>query len=99
LHITETPNITSLGKLIQVGKSLYLTDTNVTDLGALKYVGEDAWFNRTKIKDLSRLKHIGEYLYTYGSQIKYSDYKHITRNHNPLFYLWDKIYYCARDKD
>ena len=99
LHIAKTPNITSLGKLIHVGKSLYLTDSNVTDLGALKYVGEDAWFNRTKIKDLSRLKHIGEYLYIHGSEIKYNDYKHITRNHNPLFYLWDKIWYVSRDKD
>ena len=76
-----------------------MTGSNVTDLGELEYIGEDAWFNKSKIKDVSNLKFVGEYIYYRDSQLRYRDFFHIKRNHNPLFYIWDKIYYVPRDKD
>lgn len=99
LHLNETKNICSLGKLKRVNDSVYLTDSNVTDLGELEYVGEDIWLNKTKIKDVSKLKFVGEYIYYRNSQLKNRDFSHIKRNHNPLFYIWDRIYYVARDSD
>lgn len=99
LHLNESKKLKSLDNLKKVCESLYLTDSGVEDLGDLEYVGSDAWFNRTKIKDVSKLKYVGEYIYYRDSQLKYRDFSHIKRNHNPLFYIWDKIYYVARDED
>ena len=99
LQLEDTKNIFSLGKLKRVDKDVFLTGSNVTDLGELEYIGEDAWFNKSKIKDVSNLKFVGEYIYYRDSQLRYRDFFHIKRNHNPLFYIWDKIYYVPRDKD
>lgn len=99
LHLNECKKLQSLGNLKKVCESLYLTDSSVENLGNLEYVGHDAWFNRTKIKDVSKLRFVGEYIYYRDSQLKFRDFVHIKRNHNPLFYIWDKIYYVARDED
>ena len=97
VFLSEAKKINSLGKLRYIGKSLELIDSNVVDLGDLVYVGEDAWFNKTKINDVSKLKFVGEYIYYKNSPLKYSDFSHIKRNHNPLFYLWNKIWYCSQE--
>jgi len=95
VFLDSSEKLKSLGKLKHVEKGISLDNSNVSDLGDLEYVGEDAWFTGTKIKDVSKLKFVGEYIYYKDTPLKSRDFLHIKRNHNPLFYIWDKFWYCS----
>lgn len=91
-----TKKLRSLGNLKRVGGNLWLKESKVSDLGDLRHIGGDLWLNNL-VTDVSKLKFVGEYIYHKPSPLKSRDFSHIERNHNPLFYLWDKIWYCSRE--
>jgi len=62
--------VTDLGCLKEVGRSLYLQGTQITSLGNLKSVGGYLDLSGTKVKDLGNLKSVGGNLYLGDSQIK-----------------------------
>lgn len=95
VFLYNNEKLKSLGKLKHVEKSIWLMDSNVSDLGDLEHVGTDIWLTRTKIKDVSKLKFVGQFIYYKDSLLKSRDFSHIKRNHNPLFYLWNKFWYVS----